>query len=149
MIVCTSCTIKTPKLVKTLVITDKETGKEVALPDGHHIEGTGDKIVLVQRIAKVLIKDGKKSLTWESKENPRYTVENGERTINQESDKTFNGTKLEAEEAGWVSNEFGFVCPECTGDGLDEDGSSSVNPFTDDLVSLAVLASLKNVPKNT
>ena len=145
MITCTSCTIKTPKLVKTLVITDKETGKEVPLPDGHHIESNHGELFLTQRIAKVLVTNGKKNLTWDSKVNPKYSVEEGERTINQETDKTFSGTKLEAEAAGWVLNEFGWVCPDCTGD-LDEEGPSSINPLSDNLVAAAVLGSL-NVRK--
>ena len=147
MITCTSCTVWTRKLVKTLVITDKETGKEIPLPEGYHIGGLGDKLALVQRISQVRMVNGKKSITWESKENPRYTVENGERTINQESDKTFNGTKLEAEAAGWVENEWGFVCPNCTGD-LDDE-ATSVNPLEDPLVATAVLASLKNGREKT
>jgi hypothetical protein len=145
MITCTSCTIKTPKLVKTLVITDKETGKEIPLPDGHHIEGTGKDLILVQRTARVYLNNGKKNLTWDSKVNPRYSVEEGERTINQETDKTFGGTKLEAKATGWVLNEFGWVCPDCTGD-LDEEEPSSINPLSDNLVAAAVLGSL-NVRK--
>ena len=140
MITCTSCTVKTPKLVKILIIIDKETGKEVPLPDGHHIDSEGK--ALIQRISKVLVNNGRKSLTWESKFNPRYDVKNEERTINQESDKVFNGTKLEAEAAGWVENEWGFVCPECGGD-LKDDEAGAINPLTDNLVATAVLESLK------
>ena len=142
MITCTSCTVKTPKLVKILVIIDKETGKEVPLPDGHHIESNHGALFLTQRISKVLVNNGKKSLTWESKFNPRYDVKETERTINQESDKVFNGTKLEAEAAGWVYNEFGWVCPECGGD-LKDDEAGAINPLTDNLVATAVLESLK------
>ena len=121
-IICTSCTVKTNKTVKALVIRDLE-DKEVPLPDGHHIEGIGDKLVLVQRISKVLMNLGthQKTITWESVPNHNYTIKEETRVVPEEQDKVFSGTKHQAKQAGWVENEFGWVCPECSGNSPDED----------------------------
>ena len=124
-IICTSCTVKTDKIVKALVIRDKETGKEV-LPDGHHIDVTGGKLTLVQRVSKVHInpETHKKTITWDSQNNPKYEVKEEPRIVQEQQDKVFSGTKYQAEQAGWVENEFGWVCPECSGN-LPEEGSST------------------------
>jgi hypothetical protein len=128
-IVCTSCTVKEEKPVKALVVRDKE-GEEVPLPQGHHIEGTGNNLALVQRISKVLTnsKTHKKSITWESKPSPDYTVKEETRVIPEEQDKIFNGTKHQAEQAGWCENEFGWCCPECSGESTEEDPLFITNP---------------------
>ena len=56
----------------------------------------------------------------------------------------FDGTPEEAEAAGWVENEFGFVCPECADfDSAHELDGTVIDPLTDNLVARAVLDSLQ------
>lgn len=148
MITCTSCTVKTPKKSKGWTIIDKTTGERVALPGGHHIQEENGKAILVQRTPKVLLNAKKqKVISWDSKPNPNYEVKEEEKEILEETDKVFTGSKSEAEKAGWVENEFGWVCPECSGIAYEGEGTAG-NPLVDGLMASAVLNSLgsKNVP---
>jgi len=141
-IICTSCTIKISKKGKALTIIDKERGEPVPLPQTHHLQEENGKTVLVKRIPKVTLNSKKQKLiSWESKVDPKYEVKEEEKEVFEEADKVFKGTKYEAEKAGWLENEFGWVCPECSGISYEGDGTAT-NPLEDELMASAVLKSL-------
>lgn len=71
---------------------------------------------------------------------PHYELHCRQVTVPVAQDKVFDGTEDEAEAAGWVQNEFGWVCTDCVG--VEHHGSNSATERGQDEAVDLVLATL-------
>ena len=87
-VTCTSCVVEVLEERHTGVVQDKEGNDLWLFSPGDPFENAHDETVFVK---------------YETREVP------------VKKDKVFDGTPMQAEEAGWCENEFGWVCPTCSG----------------------------------
>jgi len=117
-IVCTACTVKTAKKAPVYEIYD-----------AHGVPSTVDEVLFHSREswASVVHYFGSEPPTNIFLTHPRVPgakFRASIQTVVEENDKVFDGTEKQALKAGWVENEFGWVCKECAGTEFEIGGSA-------------------------
>lgn len=115
-IVCTSCVIQVPEPHQVIKFYRKQGRKSVEMSP-EDVFAEAHEVGLSMDVVVAYAEEGSKG----HKALPGIEFKTVVEEVMVDKEKVFDGNEEQALKAGWVENEFGYVCPDCA----DTDAGSS------------------------